>query len=148
LDYTEAAIGRIFILRLHQNEVIHKTIESFAAEKHVNSAICFFLGGAEDKSKVVVGPREGNAVSPYPIVTLLKGVHEGCGVGTIFADGQGVPKLHMHASFGRNYNSITGCVRMGVEVWRIGEVVILELCGGSAKRVKDKTTGFEFLETQ
>jgi predicted DNA-binding protein with PD1-like motif len=54
----------------------------------------------------------------------------------------------MHASFGRNGNAITGCVRMGVDVWQIGEVVILELAGGSAKRVKNKGTGFEFLETQ
>ena len=81
------------------------------------------------------------------MVTLLKGVHEACGVGTIFVDEEGKPKLHMHASFGRNDNSVIGCVRMGVDVWRIGEVVILELSGGSAKRVKDKATGFEFLET-
>jgi predicted DNA-binding protein with PD1-like motif len=53
----------------------------------------------------------------------------------------------MHASFGRNDNTVTGCVRMGVDVWQIGEVVILELAGCSAKRVKNKETGFEFLET-
>jgi predicted DNA-binding protein with PD1-like motif len=82
------------------------------------------------------------------MTTLLKGVHEACGVGTIFTDEEGKPKLHMHASFGRNDNAVTGCVRMGVEVWRIGEVVILELTGSSAKRVKDKTTGFELLETR
>jgi uncharacterized protein len=55
--------------------------------------------------------------------------------------------LHMHASFGRNENSVTGCVRLGVDVWQIGEVVILELTGSSAKRTKNKQTGFEFLET-
>jgi predicted DNA-binding protein with PD1-like motif len=52
----------------------------------------------------------------------------------------------MHASFGRNDNAVTGCVRAGVNVWQIGEVVILELYGGSAKRKKNKETGFEFLE--
>jgi predicted DNA-binding protein with PD1-like motif len=52
----------------------------------------------------------------------------------------------MHASFGRNDNAVTGCVRMGVDVWQIGEVVILELAGGSAKRAKNAETGFEFLE--
>ena len=36
--------------------------------------------------------------------------------------------------------------RMGVNVWQIGEVVILELTGGSARRLKNKATGFEFLE--
>ena len=146
MDFTEAQLGRIFVLRLHQNETLHQVIEKFAAEKQVASALCFFLGGAEDKSKVVVGPKDGNAMPPQPMITLLRGVHEGCGIGTIFTDEAGLPKLHMHASFGRNDNTITGCVRMGVAVWQIGEVVILELTGGSAKRAQNKETGFEFLE--
>jgi len=146
LNYTEAELGRIFILRLHQGERLHEVIEKFAAEKQVSSALCFFLGGAEDKSKVVVGPKNGAVLPPEPMVTLLKGVHEGCGVGTIFTDEQGKPELHMHASFGRNDTAVTGCVRMGVDVWQIGEVVILELAGSAAKRAKDKDTGFEFLE--
>jgi uncharacterized protein len=146
LEFTEAKLGRIFVLRLHQNETLHQVIEKFAAEKQIASGLCFFLGGAEDKSKVVVGPKDGAVMPPQPMVTLLKGVHEGCGVGTIFTDEAGAPKLHMHASFGRNDNAVTGCVRMGVDVWQIGEVVILELAGGTAKRVKNKQTGFEFLE--
>jgi predicted DNA-binding protein with PD1-like motif len=80
------------------------------------------------------------------MVTLLKGVHEACGLGTIFTDERGKPKLHMHASFGRNDKAVTGCVRMGVDVWQIGEVVVLELCCSFAKRARNKDTGFEFLE--
>lgn len=146
MDYTEANIGRIFVLRLHQNEILHENIEKFAIQKKIKNALCFFLGGAEDKSKVVVGPKDGNTMPPEPMITLLQGVHEGCGVGTIFTDESGNPKLHMHASFGRNDNAVTGCIRMGVNVWQIGEVVILELTGGSARRLKNKATGFEFLE--
>jgi predicted DNA-binding protein with PD1-like motif len=147
LNYTEAKLGRIFILRLHHDERLHEVIEKFATQKQVKSALCFFLGGTQDKSKVVVGPKDGDAMPPEPMVTLLKGVHEACGVGTIFTDDKCKSKLHMHASFGRNDNTVTGCVRMGVDVWQIGEVVILELAGCSAKRVKNKETGFEFLET-
>ncbi len=146
LNYTEAELGRIFILRLHQGERLHEIIEKFAAEKQVSSALCFFLGGAEDKSKVVVGPKDGAVLPPEPMLTLLRGVHEACGVGTLFADEQGKPKLHMHASFGRNDAAVTGCVRMGVDVWQIGEVVILELACSSAKRAQNKDTGVEFLE--
>jgi predicted DNA-binding protein with PD1-like motif len=146
MDFTEAKPGRIFILRLHQGECLHEVIEKFASQKQVASALCFFLGGAENKSKVVVGPKDGATLPPEPMVTLLRGVHEACGVGTIFPDEQGKPKLHMHASFGRNDTAVTGCVRMGVDVWQIGEVVILELTGSSAKRAKNKDTGFEFLE--
>jgi len=146
MDFTETKLGRIFILRLHQDDCLHEVIEKFASQKQVSSALCFFLGGAEDKSKIVVGPKDGNTLPPEPMVTLLKGVHEACGVGTIFVDEKGKPKLHMHASFGRNDNAVTGCVRMGVDIWQIGEVVILELANSSAKRGKDKDTGFEFLE--
>jgi uncharacterized protein len=148
LNYTEASLERIFILRLHHDETLREVIEEFADQKQVKSALCFFLGGAQDKSKVVVGPKDGDAMPPQPMVTLLKGVHEAFGVGTIFTDEEGKPKLHMHTSFGRNDNSITGCVRMGVDVWQIGEVVILEIVCGSAKRAKNTKTGFEFLETQ
>jgi predicted DNA-binding protein with PD1-like motif len=98
---------------------------SFAAENHVTTALCFFLGGVKEKGRVVVGPKDGYALPPEPMVTLLKGVHEACGVGTIFADEEGKPKLHMHASFGRNEKTVTGCVRMGMDVWRIGEIVLL-----------------------
>lgn len=148
MDYTQANLGRIFILRLHDGEILHKVIEEFAAEKGVASALCFFLGGAEDRSKLVVGPKDGNVLPVEPMTTLLNGVHEGCGVGTVFTDEEGKPKLHMHASFGRNDTAVTGCVRLGVEVWHIGEVVIMELTESSARRIKEKATGFELLETR
>ena len=148
MQFTEAKLGRIFVLRLHDGDRLPDVLESFAAEKNVSTALCFFLGGAKENSRVVVGPKDGSALPPEPMVTLLKGVHEACGVGTIFADEDGKPKLHMHSSFGRNENTVTGCVRMGVDVWQIGEVVMLELDCGKACRVKNRETGFEFLEIQ
>jgi predicted DNA-binding protein with PD1-like motif len=141
-------MGRIFVLRLQDGEIVHETLETFAEKNDVKSALCLFLGGAEDKSKLVVGPKDGDALPIEPMIAMLKGVHEGCGVGTIFCDPQGKPKLHMHGSFGRNGGAITGCMRAGVEVWLIGEVVLLELIGGSARREKDVKTGFEVLETR
>lgn len=148
MQFTEANLNRAFILRLHDGDHLPDVIEQFAAKNKVSSAICFFIGGAKDNSRVVVGPRNGNTAPPEPMVTLLNGVHETCGVGTIFMDEEGKPKLHMHTSFGRNEKTVTGCVRLGVDVWRIGEIVILELTGGKARRTKNKETGFEFLEVQ
>lgn len=148
MKFTEAKLGRIFVLRLHDGDHFPDVLENFAAEKRIAQAVCFFVGGAKENSRVVVGPKDGEAIPPEPMVTLLRGVHEACGVGTVFADEEGKPKLHMHASFGRNDSTVTGCVRMGVDVWRIGEVVVLELKGGKVLRAKDKETGFEFLEIQ
>jgi predicted DNA-binding protein with PD1-like motif len=146
MQFTEAKFGRIFVLRLHDGEHLPDVLESFAAENNVTKALCFFLGDVKEKGRIVVGPKDGYTLPPEPMVTLLNGVHEACGVGTIFADEEGKPKLHMHASFGRNEKAITGCVRMGIEVWRIGEVIVLELVGITAHRAKDSETGFEFLE--
>lgn len=146
MQFTEAKLGRVFVLRLHDDDHLPDVLELFAKEQNLNSALCFFLGGAKDNSRVVVGPRKGQAVPPEPMITLLDGVHEACGMGTIFVDEAGRPKLHMHASFGRKEATVTGCVRMGVDVWRIGEVVMLELTKIAAHRAIDKETGFEFLE--
>ena len=148
MQFSEAKLGRIFVLRLNNGDRLPDVLESFAAEKKVSGAICFFIGGVGDNSRVVVGPRNSNEGAPEPMATLLKGVHEACGVGTIFVDEKGKPKLHMHASFGRKENTVTGCVRMGVDVWRIGEIVVLEFIGAKARRAKNKETGFEFLEIQ
>jgi predicted DNA-binding protein with PD1-like motif len=148
MQFTEAKLGRIFVLRLHDCDRLPDVLESFAAEKNISSALCFFLGGAKENSRVVVGPKNGYAIPPEPMVTLLNGVHEACGVGTIFANEEGKPKLHMHTSFGRDENTVTGCVRLGVDVWQIGEVIIIELTEAQARRVIDKKTNFEFLEVQ
>jgi predicted DNA-binding protein with PD1-like motif len=146
MQFAEAKHGRAFILRLHDGDRLPDVLESFAAEQKISTALCFFLGGAKEKSRVVVGPKNGDALPPEPMTTLLHGVHEACGLGTIFTDEVGKPRLHMHASFGRNGGTITGCVRMGVDVWHIGEVVVLELLCSEACRAVDKETGFEFLE--
>ena len=148
MQFTEAKLERVFVLRLHDGDHLPDVLESFAKEQNVNSALCFFLGGAKDNSRIVVGPRNGHNIQPEPMITLLEGVHEACGVGTIFVNEEGKPKLHMHASFGRKEETITGCVRMGIDVWRIGEVVLLELTGTVARRATDKETGFEFLEVK
>jgi predicted DNA-binding protein with PD1-like motif len=146
--FTQAELGRIFVLRLNDGDRLPKVVEKFAAENKISGALCFFLGGAKDGSRVVVGPKQGHVLPPEPMVTLLEGVFEALEVGTIFKNEKDKPKLHMHSSFGRNQKTITGCVRMGVDVWRIGEVVILELTGSSARRAIDQETGFEFLESQ
>jgi predicted DNA-binding protein with PD1-like motif len=146
MEFTEAKLGRIFILRLHDHECIHEILESFASEKNIPSALILFLGGANTNSKIIVGPEKGDSIPPIPMTTILNGVHEAQGIGTLFKDRNGKPKLHMHSSFGRKQSTITGCVRLGVDIWRIGEIIVLELIKNSATRVKDKETGFEFLE--
>ncbi len=147
MKYCEAQLGRVFILRLHDGDHLPDILESFAADRKVSSALCFLLGGAKDKGRVVVGPEDNETIPPNPMVKLLKGVHEMCGLGTIFEDEKGKPKLHMHSSFGRGESATTGCIRMGIDIWQIGEIVVIEMNNVLARRKRDARTGFELLET-
>lgn len=146
MKYSEAKLGRIFILRLEHGDKIPDIIEEFAAEQEIKSAVVHFLGGADTGSKVVVGPEDGTAPKPRPMVTELSGTSEAVGMGTLFINDAGMPKLHLHAAFGRGRDTVTGCTREGVVVWRIGEAVIFELLNTTAARKIDPGTGFELLE--
>ena len=136
----------MFVLRLEDGEIVHEAVESFASEKGIEAAAVIILGGADRGSNLVVGPEDGRSEKIKPMGTVLRDVHEMTGTGTIFLDEKGAPKLHMHISTGRNERSITGCVRNGVRVWLIAEVIIFELVESSATRKLDKTTGFELLD--
>lgn len=148
MQYQQGKLGRIFILRLEHGDVIPDAIEKFAEAQNIKNALVHFLGGADTGSKVVVGPEDGTKIRPAILVEGLAGVHEAVGTGTIFLDEEGKPKLHLHAAFGRQKETVTGCTREGVQVWQIGEVVILELLEIKAKRKKDPQKGFSVLELE
>jgi predicted DNA-binding protein with PD1-like motif len=146
MKFSEATQGRTFIIRLEDGEILHETIEAFALEHSVKAAAVIALGGADEGSRLVVGPEEGRSTPVIPMEHILNDVHEIAGVGTIFPDKNGKPVLHMHIAGGRNDRAVTGCVRRGVKVWHILEVVLFELVDSSACRLTDKETGFELLE--
>ncbi|WP_366921494.1 DNA-binding protein [Metallumcola ferriviriculae] len=146
MKYQEAGIGRTFVLRLEHEDRLPDTLELFAQKKGIQSGLVFFLGGAAGDSKVVVGPEDGLADRIVPMITSLAGTSEALGVGTIFQNTAGTAKLHLHSAFGRGEETVTGCTREGVDIWHIGEVVILELVGINAERQIDRETGFELLE--
>lgn len=145
MKYTEAKKGRTFILRLEDGEIIHKTIEDFAEKMKIKYANVTILGGADKGSKLIVGPEKARAVVINPVEITLNDVHEFTGNGTIFPNLKGNPVLHMHISCGRGMSALTGCVRNGIKVWYVAEVIITELTGCSSKRMHDEETGFELL---
>lgn len=146
MKYSEAKLGRVFILRLEHGDRLPDIIEEFAADQKIKSAIIHFLGGADTGSKAVVGPEDGTADIPRPVVADLPGTSEAVGIGTIFVNEEGKPKLHLHSAFGRGADTVTGCAREGVIIWHIGEAVIFELFNTNAKRKIDHGTGFELLD--
>ena len=120
MKYSEAKMGRVFVLRMEDGDILNDTLESFAQEQDVRAALAFYLGGVADGSQVVVGPdestlREDAAVGVIPLLHSLTGSQEAFCVGTLFPNEAGEPVLHMHTASGREGGATVGCTRAGVQ---------------------------------
>ncbi|NLT36307.1 MAG: DNA-binding protein [Gaiellales bacterium] len=147
MNYSEGRIGRVFVLRLQDGEVLNDTLEAFAAHKGVLRGLAFFVGGSADGSKMVVGPDASRPDEIVPLLHALTGAREVLAVGTIFPNEAGRPVAHVHAAAGREGGATVGCTRAGLTTWLVGEVVVLELVGDESRRTIDPATGFELLQT-
>ena len=145
MKYSEAKQGRIFVIRLEDGETVHEEIEKFAREQSITAAAMIIVGGADEGSKLVVGPEHGRSKTINPMEHILDNVHEIAGTGTLFPDEEGNPTIHMHMACGRNADTVTGCIRNGVKVWQIMEVVLFELIDTTGKRILDPDLGFKLL---
>jgi predicted DNA-binding protein with PD1-like motif len=141
----EGRIGRVFVTRLEDGDVVPDCIERFAEEKGVLVGQAILVGGV-GSGDVVVGPRSSKAMPPEPMLLPIDGVHEVVGVGVLAPDEEGKPTLHIHAALGRVGRTMTGCLRQGVTTWLVGEVILYEILGAKVMRIRDKQSGFELLE--
>ena len=143
MESDTAAPGRVFILRLHDGEVLHETVERFAELNGISAATVIAVGGVNEGSRLTVGPKFPIEGKIEPMFHVLNAPHEFTGTGTIFNSANGRPIMHMHGSCGRSGTSVTGCVRSGMIVWLVMEVIITEMIGTKAVRKEEK--GFEIL---
>ncbi len=146
MKYSQARPGRIFVIRLEDGDVVHDSIEQFARDKSIRAATLIIIGGADQESKLVVGPEKGRTTPVVPMEYILDNVHEIAGVGTLFPDDQGNPVLHMHMACGRKSSTITGCIRRGVRVWHVMEAILFELVDTTGVRAPDPETGLKLLQ--
>jgi predicted DNA-binding protein with PD1-like motif len=143
--YSEAKQGRVFVIRLEDGEIVHETIENFARTHAIKAAAAIIVGGAHKGSTLVVGPEKNEARPVNPIQHTLTDVHEIVGTGTLFPDEDGNPMLHMHMACGRKDRTVTGCIRSGVKVWQVMEVILYELLETTGKRILQPDLGFKLL---
>ena len=146
MRHSEAALGRVFVLRLEDGDALNKTLEAFARDRGISRGVAFYVGGGAGGTSLVVGPDASRDDAVVPLFHALAGAHETFAVGTLFPNEAGEPVLHMHAACGREGDATVGCTRAGLETWLIGEVVLIEITGTSASRRRDPATGFELLE--
>ena len=78
----EGQLGRVFVIRLEDRDVIPTCIESFAEEKKISVGQVLMIGGI-GSGQVVVGPRYSDEMPPEPMLLPLDGAHEVVGVGII-----------------------------------------------------------------
>ena len=142
---TEGRIGRVFVIRLEDGDVVPECIERFAEEKGITVGQAVLIGGIGG-GEVVVGPRKSDEMPPEPLFLPIDGAHEVAGVGVIAPGEDGKPILHIHAALGRTGKTTTGCLRPGVTTWLVGEMVIYEILGADVARVKDDVSGFAILQ--
>lgn len=146
MRYTQARHGRVFILRLEDGDIVHETIERFAVEQNIVAASLIVVGGADDGSRLVVGPRQDRTLPLEPMQSILEHAHEVAGVGTLFRDEAGTPLVHMHMACGRAGTTVTGCIRSGVKVWQVMEVILQELVDTTAHRAMEYPLGLKLLQ--
>ncbi|MEW6142075.1 MAG: PPC domain-containing DNA-binding protein [Chloroflexota bacterium] len=144
---TEGKLGRVFVLRLEDGDIVPDCIEKFAAEKGVTHGHVVLVGGIGN-GQVVVGPRQTGQMPPEPMLLPLDGAHEVAGIGVLAPDETGRPVLHIHAALGRSGQTMTGCLRYGVKTWLTCEAILYEIVGAKAARVKDMASGFTLLDTK
>jgi len=141
----EGRIGRVFVIRLEDGDVVPQCIERFAAEKGVAVGHVILIGGLGG-GQVVVGPRRSDAMPPDPMLLPVDGAHEVAAVGVLAPGEDGKPVLHIHGALGRSGATLTGCLRPGVATWLVGEAILYEILGTAAARIKDPRSGFALLE--
>ena len=142
---SEGRLGRVFVIRLEDGDVLPKCIEKFAQEKGISVGHVILVGGLRE-GQVVVGPRYSHKMPPEPMLLPIDGAHEVAGVGVLAPGEDGKPVLHIHAALGRAGHTLTGCLRPCVTTWLVGEAILYEILGAKVARIKDKVSGFALLQ--
>ncbi|MDG5814465.1 DNA-binding protein [Chitinispirillales bacterium ANBcel5] len=144
MEYTTGTIGRCIVMRLEEDDAVYECIETVARKEDIECGAILVIGGVKNGG-VVVGPSDQNQRPLKPIVKKFSNAHEIAGIGTLFRNEANEPVLHMHASLGKEDSPIVGCPREGLDCWLVNEIILLEIKGIDAKRVKEQS-GLELLK--
>ena len=143
MKYTKGSIGRIFLLKFEDDDVVLKELDKFVKRERLKAATFVFLGALK-KGDIVTGPKRC-VIPPEPNWKKFKDGWEVMGIGTIFTNKIG-PQIHIHTSMGKKNSVITGCVRKDSKVFLVIEAIVFELKGVKATKTIDPSTGLNLLK--
>jgi len=143
MKYTKGTVGRIFLLKLEDGDVLIDNLTQLAKKERIKAATLIFIGALR-QGDLVTGPKKP-VIPPQPNKVTFKDGWEVMGIGTIFTNSKG-PQLHIHASMGKKNKVLTGCVRGKSKVFLVIEAIIIELKGVKASKDIDPKTGLNLLK--
>lgn len=143
MQYTQGRVGRIFLLKFSDRDILLEELERFVRKEKLKAATMIFLGALRE-GDLVTGPKKP-VIPPSPNWVKFKGGWEVLGIGSIFSNKTG-PQIHIHTAMGKKDKTMTGCVRKFSRVFLVVEAVILELKGIKATKEIDPRTGLNLLK--
>jgi len=143
MEYTQGSLGRIFVLKLNDQEDLLAAINEFARKEKIKAGV-FVCIGALREGQVVTGPKEP-VIPPEPNWREFSQGWEVMGLGTVFTNADG-PQIHLHVSMGKKDSVITGCLRKQSRTFLVMEAVFFELRNVKAHKNIDPKTGLNLLQ--
>ena len=142
MQYTNGSIGRIFVVKFENNDILLDALGRFARRERLKAAVMIFIGALRE-GLLVTGPKKP-VIPPDANKVNFKDGWETFGIGTIFTNSKG-PQIHIHGSMGKKKDVLTGCVRGKSRVFLVVEAVVFELKGVKATKDIDPKTGLNLL---
>ncbi len=143
MQYTKAKLGRIFLLKFSDGDILLDELEKFSRKERLKTAVMVFLGALKS-GKLVTGPKKP-VIPPEPNWKNFKDGWEALGIGTIFTNKKG-PQIHVHTTMGKKNEVLTGCVRKDSKIFLVIEAIVFELTGVNATKQIDPRTGLNLLK--
>jgi len=143
MKYTKGSIGRVFVLKFDDGDILLKELSAFVKKEKLKAATITFIGALK-KGDLVTGPKKP-VIPPQPNTVYFKDAWETLGAGTIFTNAKG-PQIHIHTAMGKKLKTLAGCIRGESEVFLVIEAIVFELKGVKATKEFDKKTGLNLLK--
>ncbi len=132
MDYRTGKIGRMFAIRFDDGDDFLQGLIDVIQKEDIQAGWFSIIGGLR-QAEVVTGPEEPT-MPPKPVWASVDGAREVLGVGSVFGDEGGEPKIHLHAALGHHGQTLTGCIRRGTKTYLVLEVYLTEIIGLEATR--------------
>jgi len=143
MEYSVGSIGRVFLAKFSNNDLLLPELERLAKKEKVKTASIIFIGALRE-GLLVTGPKKP-VIPPKANQVKFKDGWEVLGLGTLFTNKKG-PQIHIHASMGKARKVFTGCVRGQSKIFLVIEAFILEIKGIKATKEIDLKTGLNLLK--